>query len=152
MKPRSDIESFLNTMGKLKGSIIVVEGKRDELALRNFGIDNIVKISGKPLYRSCLDLVKLKRRYKNKEVIILTDFDREGRKLASRLRLLLQRYKIHPNSRLRKEIMGLGKNKIEDLKSWTRIKEDDYYGKIGTHINKVCNKGAYKGKGSNRKA
>jgi 5S rRNA maturation endonuclease (ribonuclease M5) len=103
-------------------------------------------------------------KHKNREIIILTDFDRKGRLLAAKMRSFLQSRKIHANSRLRSDIMNLGINRIEELASLRglpglvsvsrsfRNKECDDYGEIGANFNKIRDKGLHKGKGSNRKA
>jgi len=145
-----DYEKLLNTLDKLKGCILIVEGKKDEKALKSLGLKNIIKISGKPLIRVVDEIEKSKR---NKDVIILTDFDSKGRRIAARLRYLLQRYRIHPNSRLRSEVMKLGWNKIEDMNGLrfeqpvqqALVGGDDYV-KTGSDINKVHDKGSHKGK------
>ena len=49
------------------------------------------------------------------DIIILTDFDREGRHIAARLRRLLRAHRIEPNQRLRSRIMAFGFNRIEDI-------------------------------------
>ena len=51
------------------------------------------------------------------EVIILTDFDNEGRKLEKKLDLLLRSHKVRVNRRLRRILMGFGKGRIEDFKN-----------------------------------
>lgn len=70
---------------KLKNSkkLIIVEGKKDKLSLEELGVKNIVSISRKPLY-SFIEGINAK------EVIILTDLDKTGRKLYSVLKHNLQ--------------------------------------------------------------
>lgn len=157
-----DYEKLLNTLDKLKGCTLIVEGMKDEKALKSLGLKNIVRISGKPLIRVVQEVEnKVEKKKAKKDVIILTDFDSKGRKLAARLRHLLQRYKIHPNSRLRGEVMKLGWNKIEDmngivLEELIRPAQQvmtggDDHVKTGTNINKVHDKGSHKGKRRGRK-
>lgn len=70
---------------KLRNSkkLIIVEGKKDKAALEKLGIKKVIAISRKPLY-SFIDGINAK------EVIILTDLDRTGKKLYSILRHNLQ--------------------------------------------------------------
>lgn len=154
-------ERFLSTVDKLKGNVLIVEGLKDEKALKSLGLKNIVRISGKPLIR----VVQEVESKKTKDVIVLTDFDSKGRKLAARLTCLLQKYRIHPNSRLRSEFMKLGWNRIEDMNGlrfeqpaqvplkgvgtisgWDagfHIGGDDHV-EIGSNFDKVHDKGSHK--------
>lgn len=70
---------------KLRNSkkLIIVEGKKDKAALEKLGISNIISISRKPLY-SFIESIEAK------EVIILTDLDRTGKRLYSILKHCLQ--------------------------------------------------------------
>lgn len=151
-----DKEKFLKIIGELQGNVLIVEGLKDEKALKSLGLKNIVRISGKALIRVVQEIEK-SRNYKSTDhdIIILTDFDSEGKKLAARLTCLLQRYRIHPNMRLRREVMKLGWNKIEDMNGvgfvqpaghnagQVSIGGDDHV-KISTNINKIYDKGTHK--------
>lgn len=63
---------------KLKESVVIVEGKRDQEALRNIGIDNTYAAAG-IAEKVC------KKMENEKEVVILTDLDRKGNMLAEKL-------------------------------------------------------------------
>ena len=79
------LNEWLKEIKKSK-KLIVVEGKKDELALKKLGIINTIKISNTPFYKTIEDISK-----KAKEVIILTDLDPEGRKFYSKLKHHLQK-------------------------------------------------------------
>jgi 5S rRNA maturation endonuclease (ribonuclease M5) len=132
------IDQILEIQKEIKGLSevpIIVEGKRDEKALKNLGFQKIVKISGKPLEK-VLEEVK-----DYKSVVILTDFDEEGRKIFSRLNKLLSSHKIKVNSFLRKKIKSIFKiKKIEEINSLTKFMEDDYYGKTCSIYDKILNR------------
>lgn len=70
---------------KLRNSkkLIIVEGKKDKIALEKLGVQNVVTISRKPLYLF-IESINVK------EVIILTDLDRTGKKLYGLLNHNLQ--------------------------------------------------------------
>lgn len=70
---------------KLRDSrkLIIVEGKKDKITLEKLGIKNVVAISRKPLY-AFIESINAK------EVIILTDLDRTGKKIYSILKHKLQ--------------------------------------------------------------
>lgn len=160
-----DREEFIKLINELKEKVIVVEGKKDEKALSGLGLKNIVDISGKPLFEVALALSRTE-----KEIVILTDFDREGRKLAERLNRLLRSFKKRPNSRLRSMLMRFGKNKIEDFKNAgiemslepvlgrpgnarvNSLKEVDVHGKTCSNFDKVCDKSADKSRRDSGKA
>ena len=118
-----EVEEIVN---EFKDKLVIVEGKNDEKALKALGLKNIIKINGQPLLDVVNQAVKIK-----KEIIILTDFDKEGRKLASKLNSLLEAFKRKPNKRLRRMFMKFGKNKIEEV---------DAHVKISTKFNKIYNK------------
>jgi len=165
-------ERFLEVLEELSGQILIVEGKKDEKALRALGLGNIVKINSRPIAKVAQDAVFLAEKHKNRQVIVLTDFDRTGSRLASRLRLLLQSRKIHANSRIRRDVMNLGIHRIEEMASVlgaggvseerivrksadsmkSKSMERDDYGEISANFNKVCGKSLHKGKRDNRKA
>ncbi len=68
--------------------LIIVEGKKDKLALETLGIKNILTLN-KPLF-SVIELVA----ESYKECIILSDLDKEGKKIYSVLKKDLQRHGV----------------------------------------------------------
>ncbi len=63
---------------------ILVEGQKDKAALEELGMKNILMVSKMPTY-------KILEKINEKEVIILTDLDPEGKKVYATLRHHLQR-------------------------------------------------------------
>jgi len=173
-------EEVSEVLEELKGNILIVEGKKDEKALKSLGMRHIVRINSRTIANVAQDAVSLAEKHKKREVIVLTDFDRKGRKLASKLRLFLQRYRIHANSRIRRDVMNLGIRCIEEMASISgaaplsdeqngrlkvrsafcpelgsgiaKSKECDDYGEISANFNKIRDKGTHKGKRCDRKA
>ena len=92
------IEQFQNYIEKIKNSntIIIVEGKKDRAALNKFGIINIVELTKKPLYRIVEEVAD-----SNKECIILTDLDKKGKQIYSKLNSDLQRHGVKVNNEFR---------------------------------------------------
>ena len=70
---------------KLSNKPIIVEGKKDKVALLKLGITNTFTIK-EPLFKLCENLAK-----KYHTVIILTDLDKEGKRLYSKLKKNLER-------------------------------------------------------------
>lgn len=89
-------EELLHCLDKLKNSnlLIIVEGIKDKRALNDLNITS-VHVLKKALYKEVEELSK------NKEVIILTDLDKEGKKLFSRLSTDLQKHGVKINNNFR---------------------------------------------------
>ena len=76
--------------------LIIVEGKKDRAALNKIGIQNIIELSKKPLYRIIEEISD-----SNDECIILTDLDKKGKELYGRLNSELQKRGVKVNNKLR---------------------------------------------------
>ena len=134
-RQRISEEEITKMVRDLEEKLVIVEGKRDKKALKSLGVKNIIAINGRPLYEVAEIASKSK-----KEIVILTDFDKKGREIEKGLKNLLQRYRKHPNSKLRWRVMNLGKNKIEDFGNLNSpnplsFKEADIHVKISTNVN-----------------
>ena len=81
---------------KSSGILVIVEGKMDREALQKLGIGNIIELSKKPLFQIIEEIAD-----SNEECIILTDLDREGRQLYSRLNSNLQKNGVKVNNKFR---------------------------------------------------
>ncbi len=84
-------------MEKLKKSnkAVIVEGRKDKAALEGFGIRNIIVLN-KPLFEVVEDIAA-----KHKEVVILTDLDREGKLIYGRLSSWLSYRGVRVDNRIR---------------------------------------------------
>ncbi|NJF25402.1 toprim domain-containing protein [Thermococcus sp. Bubb.Bath] len=100
---------LIDTLREFEGAIIV-EGPRDEVALRNLGVRaEIIKLSRLPLSEIALTASQYR------EVMILTDFDRKGEELAKKLLSYLSGYPCRVDSRTRKELKKLAKKDIKGI-------------------------------------
>ncbi|MDI6644305.1 MAG: toprim domain-containing protein [Methanobacteriaceae archaeon] len=98
-----------------EGVPILIEGKRDEEALRELGINgNFIKVSGSGL--KLYEIAEIAAEASSK-VVILTDFDKKGNELAKRLSKDIQSLGSHPNLKIRKKIMGMTRRYIKDIQS-----------------------------------
>lgn len=98
-----------------QGTTILIEGKKDEEALKKLGINgNIIKVSG-----SGLKLFEVAERAieSSSEVIILTDFDKQGSILAKKLSNDIQSLGSHPDLNIRKKLMNITRRHIKDIES-----------------------------------
>ena len=101
-----------------QGMPILIEGKKDEEALKNLGIDgNFIKVSGSGLK---LFEIAEKAVKSSSKVIILTDFDKKGIELAKRLAEDIQSLGCYPNLEIRRKIMGMTRKFIKDIESLPR--------------------------------
>ena len=89
------METFEEWICKLRdcNKLIIVEGKKDKESLARFGIANVITCASS----SQLVIEKIRE----KEVIILTDLDKEGKKHYAILRSELQKRKIKIDNRFR---------------------------------------------------
>jgi|SRR3989338_1701419 len=85
-----EIELIEQQLRKIKeqNKLIIVEGKKDKIALKNLGISNIITLN-KPLFQ-IVEIIS----ERTKECIILTDLDKEGKKLYSELAKNLKKYRV----------------------------------------------------------
>lgn len=97
---------------------ILIEGKKDEQALKNLGINgNFIKVSGSGL--KLFEIAEIAAKSSSK-VIILTDFDKKGNELAKRLAEDIQSLGSYPNLVIRRKIMGITRKFIKDIESLPR--------------------------------
>jgi 5S rRNA maturation endonuclease (ribonuclease M5) len=112
-----------------QGGIIVVEGQRDRDSLRKMGIIGTILC----LQSSRKNIVGFVEELDNRrDVIVLTDFDRQGVFLAKRLARILNSQSIHVNLVLWRELRGLTRSdvrSIEELpKFHQRLQTEVFFG------------------------
>ncbi len=97
-----ELEKFLERVKVMNKEIpIVVEGKHDEIALRNLGFEGkIIKINAGTSMVALAD--SLSSIYS--EVILLLDWDERGERNAKRLSELLLEHGINPHLEIREEL------------------------------------------------
>ena len=81
---------------KTSNTLIIVEGKKDKIALQKLGLTNIIELNKKPLFQIVEDVADY-----NDECVILTDLDKEGKQLYSKLNSNLQRNGVKVNNKFR---------------------------------------------------
>jgi 5S rRNA maturation endonuclease (ribonuclease M5) len=140
---------FLDVIEKLKeDGWVIVEGRKDAMALESLGLRNIVSISGKPLEEVVEKTVLLKP----SSVTILTDFDEEGESIASRLSNLFSLHKIKVDHVFRNKFKTLKIHQIEELNSFKKLMEDGQNGKISSIYYKIFNRSRILSRRNSRKA
>ena len=112
---KKEINQFLEEVKRLKGSRIIVEGKKDKEALSKLGIKNVLCLNNRPLHR-------IAESTKCGEVVILTDLDREGKRLYSTLKAEFQRNGIKVNDRFRNYLYR--KTRLRQIEGIAGISKD----------------------------
>jgi len=101
-----------------KGKPIVVEGKKDVVALRALGVDGAV-LTVKTGGKSFLDAVCEIEKRGVPEVILFLDFDRRGKEGTKRLKQSLERAKMKPNTKLWRALSAVVGKEIQCIESLT---------------------------------
>ena len=97
-----------------KGTPIVVEGRNDIQTLNKLGITGAI-ISAKTSGKSFLDVISEMEKSGKRRIILLLDFDRQGKDWTYRLSRCLEGMKITPNLVFWKRLLGLVGNDIKDI-------------------------------------
>jgi 5S rRNA maturation endonuclease (ribonuclease M5) len=115
-------EELVRVIERLKeeGAVhpIIVEGRKDERALREIGISGpILRLdSGSSVFNFCESL-----RGKHAKIIILTDWDRRGGRLARALREGLTANGIPYDDDLRRQIAYLARKEVKDVEGLPKL-------------------------------
>lgn len=107
-----EVEELLEILEENKDKQTIVEGKRDKKVLCSLNFANIITIE-KGIYETVEKL-------KEKEVLILTDYDSEGKQIAKKLNTFLQHLGYKADKEARRKIgfifAKLKIKKIEELR------------------------------------
>jgi 5S rRNA maturation endonuclease (ribonuclease M5) len=106
------IEQWVEEIKK-SGKLIIVEGRKDRDALERLGIVNVITLNKRPLHEVVEDVS-----FMNRRVIILTDFDRMGKKLYGTLAQGLQHFGVEVDNRFREFLYKEHISHIEGLASY----------------------------------
>ncbi len=108
------IRKVVDALNERKGSVILVEGRKDEIALRNAGVDGEfihVQSFGGPIRAS--EYVS----ETGKTAVIMTDWDRRGNLLAESLETNLAALDVRYDTRLRTELASACRAYAKDVES-----------------------------------
>jgi 5S rRNA maturation endonuclease (ribonuclease M5) len=115
-----DLQDLIKKLNSIKNGIVVVEGKRDEHALRKIGY------SGKIFqFHSFKGLVKfVDKMPTNRKLVLLLDSDRKGRYLTKRIISILQ-HRMNVDLIFRRKITLITKGKIKNIEDLSHYVEND---------------------------
>jgi|Deesub1362B_J571_1020462.scaffolds.fasta_scaffold30382_2 5S rRNA maturation endonuclease (ribonuclease M5) len=106
------------------GAIIVVEGASDRRSLRDLGVEGeIVLASIQPDVELVDSLANSLENLKTAEVIILSDWDVEGRKIERRLGRLFKSRGISVNTEYRRRIFKIVGKDVRSVENLSRYLE-----------------------------
>ena len=110
------ILQILNNLASesIEGTPIIVEGKKDEDALKELNIKGRI-IRAKSGNKNSLDLLSVIEACGKDEVILLLDFDRRGKEMTKYLAECLEKMKIKPNTVFWKELSGFLRRDLKDI-------------------------------------
>lgn len=108
------IEEIKEEILKLKeqNKLIIVEGKKDVSSLKKLGLKNVMEIKGA--------LFETVEAVEDKEVVILTDIDEEGKKLYSKLKRQLIRRGVKIDNALRHFLFRAKVSHVEGLYTYLK--------------------------------
>jgi len=113
------IHNFIDLLNSKKDSIVVVEGKRDALALKKLGYSG--KLCEFHSFKGLTNFADSIATYKN--LIVLFDGDRKGKYLTSKIISRLE-HRIRIDLSFKRKLVTITKGKIrhiEDLSTYTRL-------------------------------
>lgn len=105
-------EELFTLLNRIREKQVIVEGKRDKLALCLLGFKNIIELNA--------GIYETTEKLKEKTVIILTDYDDAGNEIAKKFNLILPPLGFRVDGQTRKKIgclfSQLRIQKIEELR------------------------------------
>ena len=115
-KNQKDLKEIIGALRevveKYKNYVIIVEGKKDRLALECLGFSNVV-ILNKPLYEVAEDINATR-------VVLLTDLDKKGRELYSKIKKDLDKRGILVDDTIRNLLFKTELRQIEGLTKYLK--------------------------------
>jgi len=106
------LDSWIERLKKISTTdnvVVLVEGKRDFEKLKKLGVGNVYPIKGKKFYDILEELEN------SSMVILLTDLDKQGDKISSKLSDMFQREGIPVDNLFRQALKNFEIKHIEDI-------------------------------------
>ena len=113
MQTKREFEEFLDKLRQSsEGKMVLVEGMKDKKALESLGVKNIMTLK-KPLYAVIEDIVS-----SGKECIILTDLDKQGKKIYAQISSKLKQFGVKIDDSFRNFLFKTKLRQIEGIVSY----------------------------------
>jgi len=117
-----ELEELLGWLEKIRkeGVLVIVEGKKDRASLNSFGIKRVKALSKRALYKVVEEAAE-----NDKKAILLTDLDKEGRRLFKLLNSDLSQHGVYVDKKFREFLFkNTHLRQIEGLKTYVeRLRE-----------------------------
>ena len=113
MDNREYLGKFIIKLARTEKTVIV-EGRKDKEALEALGAGNVFCLNHRPVYEVAEEVAA-----RSRKVVILTDLDREGKKLYGKLRTHLQLLGVEVDNYFREFL--LRKTKIRQIEGLRRL-------------------------------
>jgi 5S rRNA maturation endonuclease (ribonuclease M5) len=97
-----------------KGTPIIVEGPKDKISLESLQVEGNI-MSAKTSGKTVLDVLKEIENQGKERIILLMDFDREGREMTSRIAQSLENNRIKVDLIFWKKLLGLVGRDVKDV-------------------------------------
>jgi 5S rRNA maturation endonuclease (ribonuclease M5) len=114
----SGIQDFIKSLNSKRNSIVVVEGKRDEEALKNLGFSG--KVCRFHSFKGLTRFADSMLRYEN--LILLLDSDRKGRYLTGKIMSHLK-HRMTVDLSFRRKLGIITKGKVRHIEDLVRYAE-----------------------------
>jgi 5S rRNA maturation endonuclease (ribonuclease M5) len=101
----------------MKGTPILVEGRKDIQALRELGVTGKI-LSAKTAGKSRLDIMLEIEQSGQSGIILLLDFDRRGKEWTERLKQDLERIGTKPNLTFWNKLFGILGKEVKDVEGF----------------------------------
>ena len=111
----SKVKDFVKSLNSRHDSILVVEGKRDEDALKKLGYTG--KICQFHSFKGLIKFADSMPKYEN--LVLLLDSDRKGRYLTKRIIAQLQ-HRVTIDLSYRKELTVITKGRVKNVEDLTK--------------------------------
>ncbi len=118
---KRDIDEFLEIRRKTRNYVVIVEGKNDLVVMKQLGYEKVLTLN-KPIYELVEQLMERKEK-----VMILTDMDKQGKRLFSTLKRELNNNGVMIDNSLREFLFRKGFSTIEGLTKLIEILKNSYY-------------------------
>ena len=109
---REIIEEVYSAVDKYRHYLTIVEGKKDREALKSLGFEKVVILNG-PLY-------EIAEEVHESPIIILTDLDKKGKEIYSKLKKDLDRRGVVVDNTLRNLLFKTELRQIEGLTNYLK--------------------------------
>ena len=108
----AEVRNFIRLLNSKKNSIVVVEGKRDENALKRLGFSG--RVCQFHSFKGLTKFVDSMPRYRH--LIVLLDSDRKGRYLTSRMISQLER-RMTIDLSFKRKLVAITKGKVRNVEN-----------------------------------